>query len=82
MRVPREHRGAGFLEVNAKNSDRFRGSRIPRMSIDGRRLYGTAFRTLGKFERRVREISELSDRATSPARDGLTGGALRPRTDR
>ncbi|WP_326642283.1 N-6 DNA methylase [Streptosporangium sp. NBC_01755] len=59
-----------------------RGSRIPQMSIDDQRLYGTAFRTLDEFERRVRELTELSDRATSLARDGLTGGALRPRTDR
>ncbi|WP_433362304.1 N-6 DNA methylase [Streptosporangium sp. CA-115845] len=59
-----------------------RGSRIPQMGIDDQRRYGAAFRVLGEFEQRVRELTELSDRATSLARDGLTGGALRPRTDR
>ncbi|MFI6458664.1 N-6 DNA methylase [Streptosporangium amethystogenes] len=59
-----------------------RGSRIPQMGIDDQRRYGAAFRALDEFERRVRELTELSDRATSLARDGLTGGALRPRTDR
>ncbi|MEV6983395.1 N-6 DNA methylase [Sphaerisporangium sp. NPDC051017] len=59
-----------------------RGSRVPRMSIDDQRLYGAAFRALEEFERRVKELTELSDRAASLARDGLTGGTLRPETGR
>lgn len=55
-----------------------RGSRIPQMNIDDQRSYGTAFRALEEFERRVKELTELSGRATALARDGLTGGALRP----
>ncbi|MEU0482676.1 hypothetical protein ABZ260_26265, partial [Streptosporangium sp. NPDC006013] len=67
----------GLSPVQRIRTD-IRGSRIPQMSIDDQRLYGTAFRTLDEFERRVRELVELSDRATALARDGLTGGALHP----
>ncbi|MET8053589.1 hypothetical protein ABZU75_39005 [Streptosporangium sp. NPDC005286] len=38
------------------------------MSIDDQRLYRTAFHTLEEFERRVRELNELSDRAGRPHR--------------
>ncbi|SDG02527.1 N-6 DNA Methylase [Sinosporangium album] len=59
-----------------------RGSRIPQMSVDDQRLYGTAFRTIEDFERSVRDLAELSARAVSLARAGLTSGALRPSPQR
>lgn len=51
---------------------------IPQMAIEERRLYGEAFLALEEFERQVKELAELGDRAASPARDGLTSGAPRP----
>ncbi|MEV4895211.1 N-6 DNA methylase [Nonomuraea sp. NPDC055795] len=59
-----------------------RSARIPQMGIEDQRLFGTAFRALEEFERRVKEVAALSDRAASLARDGLTSGALRPSGDR
>ncbi|MEU0516723.1 N-6 DNA methylase [Streptosporangium sp. NPDC006007] len=77
-------RGAANTRRSTSASGSFRadvrGSRVPLMGIDDQRLYGTAFRALEEFERRVKELTELSDRAASLARDGLTGGALRPTT--
>jgi predicted DNA-binding transcriptional regulator AlpA len=55
-----------------------RGARVPRMSIEDQRSYGAAFRALDAFERQVKELAELADRAVSMARDGLTGGSIRP----
>lgn len=55
-----------------------RGSRIPQMAIDEQRRYGAAFRALSEFEEHVRLLTELSERAASLARSGLTSGALLP----
>jgi hypothetical protein len=55
-----------------------RGARVPRMSIEDQRLYGAAFRALDEFERQVKELADLADRVVSVARDGLTGGSVRP----
>lgn len=55
-----------------------RAARLPQMGIDEQRRYGTAFRDLDEFERRIKEIARLGERAASLARDGLTTGALRP----
>ncbi|MEU7294911.1 N-6 DNA methylase [Streptomyces exfoliatus] len=81
----------GFLRSSANNrrsttaSGTFRtdtrGARIPQMGIDDQRRYGAAFRSLVEFERLVRDITELGERAATLARDGLTGGALLPPSD-
>jgi hypothetical protein len=55
-----------------------RGARVPQMGIDKQRRYGAAFRALAEFEGHVKKLTELSKRAASLARDGLTGGALAP----
>lgn len=55
-----------------------RGSRIPRMTIDEQRRYGSAFRALSAFEEGVREIGELSRRLAEVAREGIATGALAP----
>lgn len=78
----------GFLRSAANNrrstsaSGTFRtdarGARIPQMGIDEQRRYGAAFRALSEFEEHVKKLAELSGRAASLARDGLTGGALAP----
>ncbi|MFB7340844.1 N-6 DNA methylase [Streptomyces hydrogenans] len=81
----------GFLRSAANNrrstsaSGTFRldarGARVPQVGIAEQRRYGAAFRTLAAFEEGVRELTELSGRAAALARDGLTGGALRPPPD-
>lgn len=58
-----------------------KGSRIPQMAVDEQRRYGAAFRALKEFEERVRKVAQLSERAASLARDGLTNGALTPPAD-
>lgn len=78
----------GFLRSSANNrrsttaSGTFRtdtrGARIPQMGIEDQRRYGAAFRSLVEFERLVRDLTELGERAATLARDGLTGGALLP----
>lgn len=55
-----------------------KGSRIPRMSIDEQRRYGSAFRALLAFEEDLREIDELSRQLADVARDGLATGTLTP----
>lgn len=55
-----------------------RSARVPQMDISDQRLYGNAFRSLDEFERRVKELGTLSEHAIALARDGLTGGSLRP----
>ncbi|MEV5927717.1 N-6 DNA methylase [Streptomyces cellulosae] len=78
----------GFLRssVNARRSTSAsgtyrldgKGSRVPRMGIDDQRRYGTAFRTLSEFEKRIRRVDELSRRLAEIAREGLATGALTP----
>ncbi|MFF0066041.1 N-6 DNA methylase [Streptomyces sp. NPDC005279] len=55
-----------------------RGARIPQMAVDEQRRYGAAFRALTEFEQHVSRLRELTERAASLARDGLTSGALVP----
>ncbi|MFJ6408536.1 N-6 DNA methylase [Streptomyces hydrogenans] len=55
-----------------------RGSRIPRMSIDEQRRYGSSFRALSAFEEGMRKIDELSRQLAEVAREGLSTGALAP----
>lgn len=55
-----------------------RGSRVPQMSIDDQRRYGAAFRAVEEFERRVRDIARLGERAATLARNGLATGGMRP----
>jgi hypothetical protein len=66
--------------TSASGTYRFdgRGARIPRMSIDEQRRYGSAFRSLSAFEEGVRKVGELSRRLAELARDGLAAGALTP----
>ncbi|MEU2117112.1 N-6 DNA methylase [Streptomyces sp. NPDC016459] len=78
----------GFLRssINARRSTSAsgtyrldaRGSRIPRMSIDEQRRYGSSFRALSAFEEGMRKIDELSRQLAEVARDGLSTGALAP----
>ncbi|MFF3391710.1 N-6 DNA methylase [Streptomyces sp. NPDC002669] len=55
-----------------------RGAQLPQMEIEQQRCYGTAFRDLGEFERRLKEVAKMGDRAARLAYDGLTNGALAP----
>ncbi|MFJ6047583.1 class I SAM-dependent DNA methyltransferase [Streptomyces sp. NPDC092307] len=55
-----------------------RGAQLPQMDIEQQRRYGEAFRELGEFERRIKEVAKMSDRAAWLAYDGLTNGALAP----
>ena len=55
-----------------------RGAQLPQMDIEQQRRYGEAFRELGEFERRIKEVAKMSDRAARLAYDGLTNGALAP----
>lgn len=55
-----------------------RSARVPQMDITDQRLYGAAFRDLDAFERRVKEVTALSERLIALTRDGLTNGSLRP----
>ncbi|MFJ1782370.1 N-6 DNA methylase [Streptomyces anulatus] len=55
-----------------------RGAQLPQMDIEQQRRYGEAFRELGEFERRIKEVAKMSDRAAWLAYDGLTNGALTP----
>lgn len=55
-----------------------RGAQLPQMDIEQQRRYGEAFRELGEFERRIKEVARMSDRAARLAYDGLTNGALAP----
>jgi hypothetical protein len=48
------------------------------MDIEQQRRYGEVFRELGEFERRIKEVAKMSDRAARLAYDGLTNGALAP----
>lgn len=66
--------------TSASGSYRFdsRGSRIPRMSIEEQRRYGSTFRALSAFEEGTRRIDELSRQLAEVARDGLATGALAP----
>ncbi|REE98215.1 N-6 DNA methylase [Thermomonospora umbrina] len=73
--VRRSTSGSGTFRLDV------RGSRVPQMGIDDQRLYGDAFRAIEDFERRVRELAELGERAAALAREGLTSGALQPVPD-
>ncbi|MFI1580976.1 N-6 DNA methylase [Embleya sp. NPDC020630] len=55
-----------------------RGAQLPQMGIEQQRRYGAAFRNLGEFERRLKELAKMGDQATRLAYDGLTNGALAP----
>ncbi|MFD0162569.1 N-6 DNA methylase [Streptomyces decoyicus] len=55
-----------------------RGAQLPQMAIEDQRHYGAAFRDLGEFERRLKELARIGDQATRLAYDGLTNGALAP----
>ncbi|MET8184960.1 N-6 DNA methylase [Streptomyces sp. NPDC005246] len=55
-----------------------RGAQLPQMDIEQQRRYGAAFRDLGKFERRLKDVARMGDRAAHLAYDGLTNGALAP----
>ncbi|WP_214105074.1 N-6 DNA methylase [Acrocarpospora catenulata] len=55
-----------------------RSSRIPQMGIEDQRRYGEAFRTIDAFEQATVDLTTLIERAVTLAREGLTGGALRP----
>ncbi|WP_274916621.1 N-6 DNA methylase [Streptomyces sp. WZ-12] len=55
-----------------------RGAQLPQMDIGEQRQYGAAFRNLGEFERRLKELARMGDQATRLAYDGLTNGALAP----
>ncbi|GAA1086715.1 HsdM family class I SAM-dependent methyltransferase [Nocardiopsis metallicus] len=58
-----------------------RAARVPKLEPEEQRRYGAAFRALGEFERRARELSTLADRAAELTREGLTSGALAPEQD-
>lgn len=58
-----------------------RAARVPKLEPEEQRRYGAAFRALGEFERRARELSALADRAAELTREGLTSGALAPEQD-
>ncbi|SBT93816.1 N-6 DNA Methylase [Streptomyces sp. DI166] len=66
--------------TSASGTYRFdvKGARIPRMSVDDQRRYGSAFRALTEFEAGVRRVDELSRRLAEVAREGLASGALAP----
>ncbi|MFK0249514.1 N-6 DNA methylase [Amycolatopsis azurea] len=72
--IKRATSGSGSFRVD------IRGSRVPQMSIDDQRAYGTAFRTLDEFERCLADLAKWGERAAALARDGLTRGALLPET--
>jgi SAM-dependent methyltransferase len=55
-----------------------RAARVPKLEPEEQRRYGAAFRALGEFERRARELSALADKAAELTREGLTSGALAP----
>jgi hypothetical protein len=55
-----------------------RAAHLPRMDIEQQRRYGAAFRDLGEFERRIKDLARMGDRAAHLAYDGLTNGALAP----
>ncbi len=55
-----------------------RSARVPKLEPEEQRRYGAAFRALGEFERRARELSALADKAAELTREGLTSGALAP----
>ncbi|MHA5047163.1 N-6 DNA methylase [Streptomyces sp. SD15] len=55
-----------------------RGAQLPQMDIEQQRQYGAAFRDLGEFERRLKELARMGDQAASLAYNGLTNGALAP----
>lgn len=58
-----------------------RAARVPKLEPEEQRRYGAAFRALGEFERRARELSTLADKAAELTREGLTSGALAPEQD-
>ncbi|RSN31733.1 SAM-dependent methyltransferase [Amycolatopsis sp. WAC 01416] len=58
-----------------------RGSRVPQMSIDDQRRYGSAFQTIDEFELCLRDLAKLGGLAASLARDGLTQGTLLPESE-
>ncbi|MFF1688622.1 MULTISPECIES: N-6 DNA methylase [unclassified Streptomyces] len=55
-----------------------RGAQLPQMDIEQQRQYGAAFRDLGEFERRLKELARMGDQAARLAYNGLTNGALAP----
>ncbi|MEU5714333.1 N-6 DNA methylase [Streptomyces sp. NPDC020403] len=55
-----------------------RAAHLPQMDIEQQRRYGAAFRDLGEFERRLKDLARMGDRAAHLAYDGLTNGALAP----
>ncbi|MGW2086639.1 N-6 DNA methylase [Streptomyces sp. NPDC001880] len=59
-----------------------RGAHLPQMDIEQQRRYGAAFRNLGEFERRLKDVARMGDRAAHLAYDGLTNGALAPDVSR
>ncbi|MEV4870677.1 HsdM family class I SAM-dependent methyltransferase [Streptomyces syringium] len=59
-----------------------RGAQLPQMDIEQQRRYGGAFRNLGEFEQRLKELARIGDQAARLAYDGLTNGALAPRVTR
>jgi hypothetical protein len=66
--------------TSASGTHRFdvKGSRIPRMSIEQQRRYGSTFRAVSAFEEGMRKVDELSRQLAEVARDGLASGALAP----
>ncbi|MBW6436487.1 hypothetical protein KZ829_22350 [Actinoplanes hulinensis] len=75
-------RGFANSARNTSGSGTFRtdirGSRVPQMDLEEQRRYGAAFRALDDAEKAPRELSTLGLDAVARARDGLTGGTLRP----
>jgi hypothetical protein len=59
-----------------------RGAHLPQMHIEEQRRYGAAFRDLGEFEQRLKELARMGDQAARLAYDGLTNGALAPTATR
>ncbi|MFE9723141.1 N-6 DNA methylase [Streptomyces sp. NPDC005794] len=75
-------RSAGNTRRNASSTGThradLRSAHLPQMGIEQQRRYGAAFRDLGEFERRLKDLARMGDRAARLAYDGLTNGALAP----
>ncbi|MFD7289517.1 class I SAM-dependent DNA methyltransferase [Streptomyces sp. NPDC059863] len=75
-------RSAGNIRRSTSSSGTHRadvrGAHLPQMEIEQQRQYGAAFRYLGEFEQRLKELARMGDQAARLAYDGLTNGALAP----